>query len=72
MAWLDETKTLGGELDSFLGSEVDLSLTFKPTKNIMYQTTLGFFMPGDAFEGPSGNFEAKTSFGATTSLGIRF
>lgn len=72
MAWLDETKTLGGELDSFLGSEVDLSLTFNPTKNITYQTTLGFFMPGTAFEGASSNFETKSSFGATTSLGIRF
>ncbi len=71
-AWLDETQIAGvGEVSSFLGSEIDLTLTYNPTENITYRTTLGFFMPGSAFEG-TGSLETDTSFGATTSLGINF
>lgn len=73
MAWLQETNVLnsGDSVSSYLGSEIDLTLTYKPTENIISTTSVGFLLPGSAFEG-NGQFDTSTAFGATTSLGITF
>ncbi len=72
IAWLNKTQVLGvGKVSSFLGSELDLTLTHNPTQNITCKTTLGLFIPGSAFKG-TGSLKTNTSFGATTSLGVNF
>ena len=76
-AWLQETKILENskvssyEVSSYLGSEVDLTLTYKPTKNIICSGTLGFLFPGPAFEG-DGSLKAESVFASTMRLGITF
>lgn len=72
VAWLDETEVVGiGEVSSFLGTELDLVLTFNPTENITYKTSFAAFTPGSAFDG-IGSLETKTVFGATVGLGVTF
>ena len=71
-AWLQETEILSsGEASAYLGSEVDLTLTYKPTENIICSGTFGFLLPGSAFEG-DGSLESDMTFGSTFSLGIIF
>lgn len=69
-AWLEESNFSYANVSSYLGSEIDLTLTYKPTENITHRTTVGFFMPGAAFDW--GSFNSKNCFGATTGLGINF
>ncbi len=72
MAWLDETNIAGvGEVSSFLGTELDLVLTFNPTENITYKTGFAYFAPGSAFDG-AGTLKNDSVFGATLSLGVTF
>ena len=70
---LDETNVApgGGEVSSYLGSELDFTLDFTPTENIIFSTTVGYFLPGGACDG-NGAFESDDSFGVTTRLGINF
>lgn len=73
MAWLNETNVApgGGEVSSYLGSELDFTMDYMPTQNIILSTTVGYFLPGAAFEA-SGIFAADNSFGITTRLGVNF
>ena len=72
-AWLAETAILpsGNEVSSYLGSELDLTLTYNLTKNILFNGTFAFLLPGAAFEG-DGSLENDIAFGSTVSLGITF
>jgi len=72
-AWLEQTEILtnGDEASKYLGSEVDLTLTYNPTENIIVNGTLGFLMPGAAFDG-DGSLNSDSSFGSTISIGISF
>jgi|GEM_PF-4170168 len=73
VAWLNETNVApgGGAVSSYLGSELDLTLDYEPTENIIISTTAGYFLPGSAFEG-AGAFNTDNSFGITSRVGIRF
>jgi len=73
MAWLNETNVApgGGEVSSYLGSELDFTMDYMPTENILLSTTVGYFAPGRAFEG-TGAFSTSNSFGVTTRLGVTF
>lgn len=75
-AWLSERDISGSRLSPFLGSELDLTLTYKPTENIVVATTAGYFLPGSAFEGgrtgANSNLNNSSSFGATVNFGVTF
>jgi hypothetical protein len=73
MAWLNETNVApgGGEVSSYLGTELDFTFDYQPTENIIISTTAAYFAPGGAFEG-AGAFSADNSFGVTTRLGVTF
>ena len=66
LAWLEET-----DLAKHLGTEVDLTLTYKPTENIICSGTLGLLLPGDAFNGDA-SLKSDSMFGSTLSIGITF
>ena len=71
-AWLQETELLpSGKVSSYLGSEVDLTLTYKPTESISCSGIFGFLFPGSAFEG-DGSLETDLTLGSTINLGITF
>lgn len=70
-AWLSETQSNLGDLSSYLGTEIDLTLTYKPTQNIIYKTTLGYLSTGSAFDG-AGTLKTKDVFGLHMGLGVNF
>lgn len=71
-AWLEETNILASsEASKYLGTEVDLTLTYKPTENIICSGTLGMILPGEAFNG-DGTLSSDSMFGSTFSIGISF
>ncbi len=75
-AWLSERDISGSRLSPFLGTELDLTLTYKPTQNIVVATTAGYLMPGSAFEGlgsgANSNLSTGSTFGATLNFGVTF
>lgn len=73
-AWLaeDVVGSSGETVDDMIGTEINLTLEYKPIENINWKITLGYFQAGDAFKGPSGTFTSDESFGATSSFGITF
>lgn len=61
----------GGDVSKNLGSELDFSVSYKPSSRIEWINQLGYFMPGSAYEG-LGGFKMKPSFGFTSKAAITF
>lgn len=56
-----------------LGFEVDLALRYKPFENLTWETQIGAFMPGGAFEGgDTNNYDTKTVIGGVSRLSLSF
>ncbi len=55
-----------------LGFELDVSITFKPFELLTWETQIGAFFPGSAFEGGSESFDTKTVFGGVSRLSLSF
>ncbi|MEK6553926.1 MAG: hypothetical protein AABZ31_01700, partial [Bdellovibrionota bacterium] len=72
--WVDQTKLAGGaETDNDLGYELDVSLSFTPNERVTWQNTVGWFMPGKAFEGSDAqDFSASSVFGYMSRAAISF
>lgn len=62
----------GEEYGDDLGYELDLSLSFTPNERVTWQNTVGWFMPGKAFEGGSNDFSTGTVFGIMSRAAISF
>ena len=62
----------GLEVSRDLGFELDFSLLFKPFENLSWETKLGAFFPGKAFEGGSQNYDIKSVFGGVSRLSLSF
>lgn len=62
----------GLEVSRDLGMELDVSLSFKPFENLTWETQIGAFMPGKAFEGGSQNYDTKSVFGGISRLSLSF
>ncbi len=59
-------------VDRDLGFEVDFALTYKPFKLLTWETRLGGFFPGKAFEGGSQNFDTKNVIGGVSRISLSF
>lgn len=66
------TTNPGLEVEKDLGFEWDFSLTYKPFEKVHWQTTLGAFFPGKAFEGGSQGYNTDTIWGGMSRVSIRF
>jgi hypothetical protein len=62
----------GLEVSRDLGLELDFSLLFKPFENLSWETKVGAFFPGKAFEGGSQDYDTKSVFGGVSRLSLSF
>lgn len=60
------------EVSRDLGYEVDFAVTFKPFDLLTWETKIGAFFPGKAFEGGSQNYDTKSIFGGVSRLSLKF
>lgn len=60
------------QVDRDLGFEVDLALTYKPFELLTWETRIGAFFPGKAFEGGSENFDTKSVIGGISRISLKF
>jgi hypothetical protein len=60
------------DIDSQLGMELDMNITYKPWDNVEWVSEAGFLLPGKAFEG--GNLGLKTDFmyGLRSKIAVKF
>lgn len=71
--WIDQTKLAiaGPDVDNSLGYEVDFSLNYSPNERVVWQNTIGWLMPGTAFEA-DGAFNTGDVFGIMSRAAISF
>ncbi len=71
--WLDQTKlaTPAVNVDNGLGYEFDFSLNYSPNERVVWQNTVGWLMPGTAFEA-DGSFATGDVFGVMSRAAISF
>ncbi len=62
----------GLEVSRDLGFELDVALTFKPFETLTWETKLGAFFPGKAFEGGGQNYDTKSVFGGVSRFSLSF
>jgi hypothetical protein len=60
-----------GNIGNQLGFETDLGFSYHLNSRFTWDTTLGFFFPGNAFNGPYG-YSNDMAYGATTKAAITF
>lgn len=60
------------EVSRDLGFELDMSVAFKPFDNLTWETQIGAFFPGKAFEGGVNAYDTKTVFGGISRLSLSF
>lgn len=63
---------LNANVDSNVGIEIDLGLTYEPFKGFQWINRAGYFAPGAAFEGGTSNFPVNSAFGFETKAAISF
>lgn len=63
---------IGNDIDTDLGYELDINLTYKPHNRLTWDNSLGVLFPGKAFIAGTNNFETETAFALTTRAAISF
>lgn len=71
-AALDTASIAGANVDSNLGFEVDLNVTYKPYERLTWITEAALLFPGDAWKGGTSNLENKFAYGVSTKAAISF
>ena len=62
----------GEEIGTALGTEFDTGVTYRPHENVTWRSEIGYFQPGEAFEGGSNGYSTKENVGFRTQVGITF
>lgn len=60
------------KVDVDLGIEWDVSISYKPFENFIWETLVGVFFPGKAFHGGPQNYETDTVFGGVSRVSVSF
>ncbi len=61
-----------GNVDKAVGTEIDLSLTWRPTKQVVWGFESGFLLPGEAFKGGGRAYPTDGAYGIQTKAAVSF
>lgn len=66
------SSTGAGEVEKSIGSEIDLSLTWRPSKQVVWGVEAGFLIPGEAFKGGNNKYPTDSTYGIQTKAAVSF
>lgn len=71
-AQLNKDPILGANVDSDIGYELDLTLSYAPFEGFQWVNRVGAFFPGSTFKGGTNNLPAEFTYGIETKAAISF